>query len=172
MFYQIGAPVAHSDTSSKLMVRVQNIVEFVLPVLRDLREELGAERANALVLASLRRSNREWIKSLAPPTVDDPLQLWQRTSDVLETHFDGDVVYEIQRDDDAALDLNVSFCRYAEYFRSIGEPELGAVLTCELDNHIVDLGAPAVELSRDETIMMGAKTCPFRYKLKSRSRTN
>lgn len=151
---------------TKLMARVQNVVEVVLPLLRDLRAELGTEKANAMVYASLRKSNQEWVQSLAPPKVDDPLELWRITSEVLDTYFDGDVSYEVERDDDTALDLNVSFCRYAEYFRSIGEPELGAILTCELDDHIAKLGAPAVEFFRHETIMMGAKTCPFRYKLK------
>ncbi len=68
------------------------------------------------------------------------------------------------------LDVSVSFCRYAEYFRSIGEPELGVILTCELDDLNAKLGAPAVEFSRHETIMMGAKTFPFRYKFKGRDR--
>ena len=156
---------------TKLMARIQNIVEVMLPILRDLRVELGAERANALVYASLRKSNEQWVQSLAPPKVDDPLELWRITSEVFDAYFDGDVIYEVEREDATALDLNVSFCRYAEYFRSIGEPELGAILTCELDNHIAKLGAPAVEFSRHETIMMGAKTCPFRYKLKDHDRT-
>ncbi len=162
----------NKSAPTKLMARVQNVVEIVLPLLRDLRAELGTDRANALVHASLPKSNEEWVQSLAPPNVDDPLEIWRLTSEVLDTYFDGDVGYEVERDDETALDLNVTFCRYAVYFRSIGEPELGAILTCELDDHIATLGSPAVELSRHETIMMGAKTCPFRYKLNGPDRNS
>ena len=163
---QIGSSLKNTpDTPTELMSRVQSFVQLMLPLVRDLRTELGTDKANTLIYNSLRESNKEWINSLAPANVDDPLERWRLTSEVLESYFDDDVSYEVTRDDDEALDFNVSSCRYAEYFRSIGEPELGAVLTCELDNHIASLGEPVVELSRNSTLMMGDKGCQFCYKL-------
>jgi hypothetical protein len=152
-----------TTSPTKLMARVQNAVEVLLPLLSDLRAELGTDRANTLVYASLRRSNKEWIESLAPSEVDDPLEVWRQTSEALEAFFHGDVAFETIRDNGEALDLDVFSCRYADFFRSIGEPELGAILTCELDNHIADLGRSAVTLSRKDTLMQGAKACSFRY---------
>jgi hypothetical protein len=58
-------------------------------------------------------------------------------------------------------------CCYADFFRQLGEPELGAVLLCETDNHMADLvGAPDVKLDRTQTIMEGAKYCDFRWSMK------
>ena len=53
-----------------------------------------------------------------------------------------------------------------DFFRQLGEPELGAVLLCESDLHVAEVGSPEVELTRTQTIMQGAGYCDFRYRLK------
>jgi len=83
---------------------------------------------------------------------------------LLEETFEGDVDYDVLRSDDKKFDLNVTRCRYAQLFRELGEPELGAILVCEVDDHIANLSAPAVKLSRDDTMMEGGTHCPFRYR--------
>jgi hypothetical protein len=67
----------------------------------------------------------------------------------------------------AAALLRITGCRYADFFRALGEPELGAVLLCEADNHMVEVGSPEVEMTRTQTIMKGAKYCEFRYRMKA-----
>jgi len=62
--------------------------------------------------------------------------------------------------------FNVTRCKYAELFRELGEPELGAVLLCELDNHIAEAAGPEIELTRKQTLMQGASRCEFRYRMK------
>ena len=78
----------------------------------------------------------------------------------------GDIDVEWLRQDADRVEFNITGCRYADFFRQLGEPELGAVLLCETDFHIAEVGAPQVELDRSQTIMQGAKYCNFRYKLK------
>ncbi len=64
-------------------------------------------------------------------------------------------------------DLNVTGCRYADFFRRLGEPELGALLLCEQDFHVTEqITNPDVKLERAQTIMKGAKYCDFRYSVK------
>ena len=58
-------------------------------------------------------------------------------------------------------------CRFAEFFRALGEPELGALLICETDFDIAAAGAGEVSFTRD-TIMQGAPSCTFRYKFAPR----
>jgi len=65
-----------------------------------------------------------------------------------------------------AMEFDVTGCRYADFFRQLGEPELGAVLLCETDDHMVQVGEPEVELTRTQTIMKGASHCDFRYRMK------
>ena len=57
-------------------------------------------------------------------------------------------------------------CRYADFFRQIGEPELGMVLCCEDDFHCTEVGWLEVELTRTQTIMEGALYCDFRWQIK------
>jgi hypothetical protein len=63
-----------------------------------------------------------------------------------------------------ALDIDVTRCRFAEFFRALGEPELGALLICETDVDIAATGEGEVTLDRAQTIMRGAPSCTFRYK--------
>jgi L-2-amino-thiazoline-4-carboxylic acid hydrolase len=52
--------------------------------------------------------------------------------------------------------------RFAEFFRALGEPELGALLICETDFEAA--GGGEVTLTRNQTIMQGAPSRTFRYK--------
>ena len=110
---------------------------------------------------------KKWIGEFASTESNDPIENFHKTSDRLETMFEGDVDYDILKSDDENLDLNVTGCRYADFFHQLGEPELGTILACEADDHIADLSAPAVEMSRTETIMKGGTHCPFRYRFSS-----
>lgn len=68
-----------------------------------------------------------------------------------------DVDVEYLRDDAEALDFNVAGCRSAQFFLQLGEPELGAILTCEIADHVAAVAYPEVELSRPQTRMSGPK---------------
>jgi hypothetical protein len=61
------------------------------------------------------------------------------------------------------LDFNVTRCRYAEMYRALGIPELGAVLSCNRDYALIEGFNPRAELTRTQTIMEGATHCDFRY---------
>jgi L-2-amino-thiazoline-4-carboxylic acid hydrolase-like protein len=66
------------------------------------------------------------------------------------------------------LELNVTECRYAEFYKKIGAPELGFLLTCSGDTDFFraeGFGAN-VRLTVTQTIMQGASHCDFRYALK------
>jgi hypothetical protein len=55
-------------------------------------------------------------------------------------------------------------CRYAEFYKALGEPELGFLLVCTADFATADGFGPDVKLTRTQTIMQGASFCDFRYK--------
>ena len=63
----------------------------------------------------------------------------------------------------------MTHCRFAEFFRALDEPELGALLICEADVDIASAGDGAVSLDRAQTIMRGAPSCTFRYRFAPRS---
>ena len=61
------------------------------------------------------------------------------------------------------LDFNVRRCRYAEFYKELGEPELGFLLVCSADFDTAEGFGPDVKLTRTQTIMQGASHCDFRY---------
>jgi hypothetical protein len=79
-----------------------------------------------------------------------------------------DVEFTTLRHDEEAMEFDVTRCRYAEFFRALGEPELGALLVCEPDFDVVAAGEGSVSLTRAQTIMKGAPRCTFRYKFAPR----
>ena len=150
--------------TTPLMERVKLQTEVLLPLLRHLRAELGVEKANNLFYPVLRRMTKDWIMEIASSKSKDPIENFRKTSELHLTYFEGDVDMDVLRADDERLEVNVTGCRYADFFRQLGEPELGSILTCEMDDHIAELSAPAVSLSLTDTIMKGGTHCPFRYK--------
>ena len=152
------------DKDTPYMRWVKTQIDVLVPLLRHLRSELGEEKANDLVYPALRDYMKKWVAEFASNESNDPIENFSKTSEMLEETFEGDVEYDVLKDDDDSLELNVTRCRYAQIFHQLGEPELGAILVCEADDHIADLSAPAVKLSRANTIMKGGTHCPFRYK--------
>jgi len=150
--------------TTPLMERVKLQTEVLLPLLRHLRAELGVEKANNLFYPVLRRMTKDWIMEIASSESKDPIENFRKTSELHLTYFEGDVDMDVLRADDERLEVNVTGCRYADFFRQLGEPELGSILTCEMDDHIAELSAPTVSLSLTDTIMKGGTHCPFRYK--------
>jgi L-2-amino-thiazoline-4-carboxylic acid hydrolase len=72
--------------------------------------------------------------------------------------------------DDTAYDFDVTRCRYAEMYRALGIPELGAVLSCGRDFALGDGFNPDLKLTRTQTIMEGAPCCDFRYRMEPAAR--
>jgi hypothetical protein len=67
-----------------------------------------------------------------------------------------------QSHDEYAFDI--TRCRYAEFYRELGEPELGFLLICSADFAMAEGFGSDVELTRTQTIMQGASHCNFRYR--------
>jgi len=141
--------------------------EVLVPLIKTLRAELGEERANKLVTAALREWSRNMFLRIGASIPGSPREKWQALNAAAMPRIGTDVDVDMLKLDADAMEFNVTGCRYAEFFRALGEPELGAVLLCEADNHLVEVGSPEVELTRTQTIMQGGAYCDFRYRMKT-----
>ena len=63
-----------------------------------------------------------------------------------------------------AFAIDVKGCRYAEFYKALGEPELGFLLVCTADFPTAEGFGADIELTRTQTIMQGASHCDFRYR--------
>jgi predicted ArsR family transcriptional regulator len=157
------------DPRLSLLDKTRIQAQVLVPVLRALRSELGKERADAIVKQALRDWSKQLFAAIGRGIEGSPRRKWATIQSVWGEVSGREVEVEILRHDEEALEIDVTHCRFAEFFRALGEPELGALLICETDFDIAAAGGSEVSLTRDQTIMQGASSCTFRYKFAPRS---
>lgn len=156
------------DPKVSLLDKTRMQAQVLLPVLRALRAELGKDKADAIVKQALRDWSKQLFAGIGDGIEGGPRRKWAAINTVFGEVSGREVEVEILRHDDEALDMDVTRCRFAEFFRALGEPELGALLICDADLDIASVGEGAVSLDRAQTIMQGAPSCTFRYKFAPR----
>jgi len=139
-----------------------------VPVLKTLRAELGKAAADAIVKRALRDWSKQLFAAIGDGIDGSPRRKWAAMHTAMFEGTEHDVTVDMLRHDKEALDFDVTHCRFAEFFRALGEPELGALLICETDFDIAAAGSGDVTFTRDQTIMQGAPSCTFRYKFAPR----
>jgi L-2-amino-thiazoline-4-carboxylic acid hydrolase len=139
--------------------------QVLVPLVRTLQAELGEERANSLVRKSLgalyRQYGEAWWQAQGANTFHEKL-----ATAFEKFAADGALDYKVVKRTADTFELNVTRCRYAEFYQELGVPELGFLLTCSSDFPFAEGFGNDVRLTRTQTIMQGADHCDFRYKLK------
>jgi hypothetical protein len=130
---------------------------------KALQAELGEERANALVRRALgdiyRRYGEEFWRT------KNEKNLGKSVASALATFAREDALdYRVREQSQDAFEIDVTGCRYAEFYKELGEPELGFLLVCSADFAMAEGFGPDIKLTRTQTIMQGASHCDFRYK--------
>lgn len=141
----------------------------LVPLVKALQAELGEDRANAIVRGALgehyRKIGERWWQSQAQKPHGDHL------GDKLASSFEGFAAgnaldYDVVERGPESFGVNVTGCRYAQFYQALGVPELGFLLVCSADFTMADGYGGVVQLTRTQTIMQGASHCDFRYALK------
>ncbi len=141
--------------------------QVLVPLVKTLRSELGEERANALVRKALGDTYRRYGEEFWRNKNEN---LGKAMASAFATYADNDALdYEVLEQSEDAFAINVTGCRYAEFYKELGEPDLGFLLVCSADYSVAEGFGPDVKLTRTQTIMQGASHCDFRYK-RSRER--
>lgn len=136
-------------------VKIQS--RIVIPLVKALERELGKERAHAIVGDAIAQSYVTYR---------------QRRGFELNSHPRGDldnapefpVEKKVVLDEESAFGFDITGCQFAEYFRSIGEPEIGALMTCGVDFAAEATIRPQWQFTRTQTRMMSASCCDFRWR--------
>ena len=137
--------------------------QVLVPLVKTLQAELGEERANALVRRSLgdiyRRYGEEFRRT------KNEGDLGKIMASAFATYAREDALdYRVIEQSQDAFEIDVTGCRYAEFYKKLGEPELGFLLVCSADFPTAEGLGPDIKLTRAQTIMQGAGHCDFRYK--------
>jgi predicted ArsR family transcriptional regulator len=156
------------DPRLSLLEKTRIQAQVLVPVLRAFRSELGRERADAIVKQALRDWSKQLFAAVGDSVDGGPRRKWAAMHTAMAEITEQAVTVEMRRQDKEALEFDVTHCRFAEFFRALGEPELGALLICATDFDIAAAGGGEVSFTRDQTIMQGASSCTFRYKFAPR----
>ena len=137
--------------------------QVLVPLVKAMQAELGEDRANALVRKALgdlyRRLSEEFWRAKSEKN------LGKAVSSAFKTYARDDALsYDVIESSQDAFSFDVTRCAYAEFYKAVGEPELGFLLVCAADFSIAEGFGPDVTLKRMQTIMQGADHCDFRYR--------
>lgn len=159
-------PLSPPDTLNTIGVLKRREIEarILAPFVDALAEEFDRERVLALLRNTIIRVAQTQGAELARQMGDDSLQAFSETLPAWTK--DDALSLEVFEQTGHAFVFNVTRCRYAELYRSLGIPELGAVLSCNRDFSLIEGFNPNVELTRTQTLMQGAAYCDFRYRVR------
>lgn len=137
--------------------------QVVGPIFAEMVEQLGEEKAAAILDSAIRKSAISEGKAFAAraggqTSMADFIKLYELWT------TNGSLEVEVLRADDEAFDFNVTRCRYAETYKEMGLGKIGHLLSCNRDGTFVEGYDPNITLERKQTIMEGAKCCTFRYR--------
>jgi hypothetical protein len=142
--------------------------QVLVPVMRAMRAEIGREKADALVRGALREWSKQIFADIGKGIEGSPGRKFAKMNAALAEVTEREVTFDMHRDDRDAREFDITSCRFAEFFRALGEPELGALLVCSTDVDIADAGGSDISFSRDQTLIQGGSCCTFRYKFAPR----
>jgi len=151
--------------TTSLIEQAKIQAQVLVPLVKALQAELGERRANDLVrraLGDLYRGYGDEFRRTKNETSLGKTMASAWASYARDDALDYDVIEQSQD----RFEMNVKRCRYAEFYRELGEPELGFLLVCSADFPIAEGLGPDIELTRTQTIMQGASFCDFRYRRK------
>ena len=149
------------DVSIIQQAKIQ--AQVLVPLVKALQAELGEERANALVRRALgdlyRRYGEEFWRTKSEKSLGKVM------ASAFATYAREDALdYTVIEQSQDAFEIDVTGCRYAEFYKELGEPELGFLLVCTADFTTAEGFGEDIKLTRTQTIMRGASHCDFRYK--------
>jgi hypothetical protein len=138
--------------------------EVIGPIYREMAEELGEEKARAILDRAIKKAAIAEGKRLAGDgetsmqSFIDLFALWTA---------DNALEIKVLLATDDAFDFDVIRCRYAETYRDMGLGKIGHLLSCNRDGTFCQGYDPNISLERKQTIMEGAPCCTFRYRYKT-----
>jgi hypothetical protein len=144
-----------------VLTRREIEARILAPVIDALGQRFGRDEVVAIVRDVIVGLAREQGREMAEARRDSSLQSFAGTLEPWTR--DGALELDVRERAEERLSFDVTRCRYAEMYRGLGIPELGAVLSCDRDAALIEGFNRDVRLVRTQTIMQGAPCCDFRY---------
>ena len=157
--------MAKENTTNALpyLERAKIQAEIQIPLYRRLKAEIGAARAREM----LKEAVEEFACGLGREIAQGPgVNSLDKLRNAVPMFTAGDAL-EIETLDqsDTRMSFNVRRCKYAEFFRELGDAEVGRIMVCGIDPPMTAAIGPDLKLKRTQTLMEGADHCDFRWSI-------
>ena len=136
---------------------------IVAPILERLGEEFGQERVRELAAEVIVAVAKNQGASMAELLGGNDLSVFAGSMEAWTRG--GALELEVTEQTETRFAFNVTRCKYAEMYRELGDPDLGARMSCNRDGTMVEGFNPDITFTRTQTIMGGATHCDFVYEL-------
>ena len=119
-------------------------------MIRAFEKELGREKTHALVGKVIRGLAREAGEGIANELEGTPME---KITSLLPRFNEGDALEmdAVLKQDASHYEFNVTRCRFAEFYKELGIPELGRLLSCNRDFALSEGISSELELERTYT---------------------
>ena len=144
-----------------VLLRRETEARILIPFIENLVKEIGKTKTLDILeetIKTVARTEGEELSKEYGNNVDaflETLSFWTK---------DNALEIDILDKSDSKLDFNVTRCKYAEMYKSMGVNSLGAILSCNRDGALIEGFNKKAKLDRKQTIMNGDKCCTFRYR--------
>ncbi len=137
----------------------------LVPIIQAFAREFGEERAHAIVRDAIVDIARQHGAELGKGPRSNPLD---KVKEIVPVFTSDDALeLDVVDDSEQTYAFDVIRCRFAEFYKEMGVPELGFLLSCNRDFALSEGISPDLELRRTQTIMEGATCCDFRFRRKA-----
>ena len=139
--------------------------KVLAPLIRAFEDEFGREKTHTLVGKTIETLARGEGKGIAQELEGTPIE---KVASLLPRFNEGDALeLDVLKQDASCYEFNVTRCRFAEFYKELGMPELGRLLSCNRDFALSEGISSELKLERSQTIMEGASHCDFRFRVKN-----
>ncbi len=149
-------------TQSPIFVQRKVEANILKHVYETLIASHGEDIAKKTIADSVRKASVSQAEDMAEGvetsmiTFIELMEMWTRGGALETTVFDAN---------DKEYNFDVTRCRYSEMYREMGLGDIGHLLSCQRDGTFCEGYDSRIKMTRDQTIMQGAPTCTFRFKL-------
>lgn len=149
-------------TQSPIFVQRRIEASILKHVYETLIESHGEDVAKKAIADSVRKASIAQAKEMSEgietsmTSFIELMEMWTRGG-ALET--------TVLAANEKEFNFDVTRCRYSEMYKEMGLGDIGHLLSCQRDGTFCEGYDSRIKMTRSQTIMQGAPTCTFRFKL-------
>ena len=136
--------------------------DVLIPLIRNLEKAIGKEKAHEIARNTVIEIAREQGRRFSELNGRKDLDGFRQIQDTW-SGAGSDLEIETIEDSPKRLSFNVTNCRFAQMFKTLGATDLGSIFSCGRDFALSEGYSGDIQFTRTHTIMVGASFCDFRY---------